>query len=117
RKVSLSLSRRGERNKVMGLELYPVRIKRANKMTHTTLTLLVSACFLGCSTNQSETSGLTRNSTEASTDTHPGNGFHLIEDFEKHRNTFESDTFDLYEHSTDGGELISFHTKDKDYRV
>ena len=86
-------------------------------MIRTTLTLLISACFLGCSTKQTQTSGLTRNSTEASADTHPGNGFHLIEDFEKYKNTFESDTSDLYEHSTDGGELILFHTKDKDYRV
>lgn len=43
--------------------------------------------------------------------------FTLIEDFEKSQALFSSDTFDLVGHSTDGGELIAFHDKSKDYFV
>mgnify|MGYP000737028932 CR=1 FL=1 len=43
--------------------------------------------------------------------------FRLIEDFEKHKSTFQSDTFELYDHSTDGGQLIAYYAKDKEYRV
>jgi hypothetical protein len=41
----------------------------------------------------------------------------LIEDFEKSQVLFSSDTFDLVGQSTEGGELIAFHSKDKDYLV
>lgn len=43
--------------------------------------------------------------------------FVLIEDFEKSQRIFSSDTFDLMNQSTDDGELIAFHNKDKDYLV
>lgn len=43
--------------------------------------------------------------------------FALIEDFEKSQMLFSSDTFDLIDQSTEGGELITFHNKDKDYLV
>lgn len=43
--------------------------------------------------------------------------FNLIEDFEKTKNTFRQDTFDLNLQSTEGGQLIVFHTADKDYLV
>ena len=43
--------------------------------------------------------------------------FELISDFEKNIGTFDSDTFNLMNHSTEGGELIVFHTNEKDYLV
>jgi hypothetical protein len=43
--------------------------------------------------------------------------FALIEDFNKNQILFSSDTFDLAGQSTDGGELIAFRNKDKDYLV
>jgi hypothetical protein len=43
--------------------------------------------------------------------------FDLIDDFEKNKKVFRSDTFDLAGHSTEGGELIAFHGKDRDYLV
>ena len=43
--------------------------------------------------------------------------FALIEDFQKNQKTFRSDTFDLADQSTDGGQLISYHKKDTDYLV
>lgn len=50
-------------------------------------------------------------------DNHPDKNFILVEDFEKSKGTFRPDTFELYDHSTDGGQLIAYHTKDKDYLV
>ena len=41
----------------------------------------------------------------------------LISDFEVNRHIFRTDTFELYNQSTDGGELIAFHSNDKDYIV
>ena len=43
--------------------------------------------------------------------------FNLISDFEKSKGTFNSDTFDLMNHSTEGGELVVFHTSEKEYLV
>ena len=43
--------------------------------------------------------------------------FALIDDFNKNQKLFLSDTFDLVNQSTDRGELIEFHNKDKDYMV
>jgi hypothetical protein len=43
--------------------------------------------------------------------------FLLVDDFEKDQKTFRSDTFDLVGKSTDGGQLIAYHKKDKDYLV
>jgi len=43
--------------------------------------------------------------------------FALIEDFEKNQKTFRADTFDLVGQSTDGGQLIAYHKKDRDYLV
>lgn len=43
--------------------------------------------------------------------------FDLIDDFEKNRKTFLPDTFDLAGHSAEGGALIVFHSKDRDYLV
>lgn len=43
--------------------------------------------------------------------------FDLISDFDANRGLFRPDTFQLSEQSTDGGELIAFHTKDRDYIV
>lgn len=48
---------------------------------------------------------------------HTDKNFSLIEDFEKSKHTFRPDTFDLNNLSTDGGQLIAYHTKDKDYLV
>lgn len=47
----------------------------------------------------------------------PLENFNLIENFERDKSTFRSDTFELNGHSTDGGQLVAYHTKDKDYLV
>ena len=44
-------------------------------------------------------------------------GFNLISDFETNKAQFNSDTFDLMNLSTEGGELIVFHTNKKEYLV
>lgn len=44
--------------------------------------------------------------------------FELLQDFEKNKAEFETpDTFELNDHSTDGGELKVFHDKNFDYVV
>lgn len=43
--------------------------------------------------------------------------FTLIDDFEKNMKVFRQDTFNLKNHSTEGGELIAFSSKDRDYLV
>ena len=43
--------------------------------------------------------------------------FTLIDDFEKNLKLFRPDTFDVVDQSTEGGELIAYHSKDKDYLV
>lgn len=50
---------------------------------------------------------------------HPStdNNFQLIDDFENHQKSFRADTFDLVDQSTDGGQLIVYHNKNKDYLV
>lgn len=46
------------------------------------------------------------------------NDFELIQDFEKNKAEFGTpDTFELNDHSADGGELKVFHNKDFDYIV
>ena len=44
-------------------------------------------------------------------------GFELLQDFEKNKAEFRTDTFELNDHSADGGELTVFHDKDFDYIV
>ncbi len=43
--------------------------------------------------------------------------FELIQDFEKNKTEFGTDTFELNDHSADGGELTVFHDKNFDYIV
>lgn len=43
--------------------------------------------------------------------------FALVDDFGKNESVFRADTFDLIDQSTDGGKLIAYHTKDRDYLV
>ena len=43
--------------------------------------------------------------------------FELLQDFEKNKAEFGKDTFELNDHSADGGELILFHDKNFDYIV
>ena len=43
--------------------------------------------------------------------------FALIDDFERNKTTFRTDEYDLSGHSTEGGQLVAFHNKDKDYIV
>jgi hypothetical protein len=43
--------------------------------------------------------------------------FELIRDFENDKGLFQTDTFDLAGQSTEGGELVAFHHKDKAYVV
>lgn len=57
------------------------------------------------------------NTTDSQAMKHPDKNFSLIEDFEKGKDTFRPDTFDLNNLSTDGGQLIAYHTKDKNYLV
>jgi hypothetical protein len=92
-------------------------------MTRTILTIVVYAGLLSCSVKESETANSTVEKVETSTpvtlttDKHPDKNFSLIEDFEKSKGMFRPDTFELFDHSTDGGQLIAYHTKDKDYLV
>lgn len=44
-------------------------------------------------------------------------GFELIENFESNKAKFNSDTLELLDHSTDGGELIVYHDNEFDYVV
>jgi len=93
------------------------------KMIRIILTILVSIGLLSCSSKDSETTNSTVEKSETTktvslnADSLADKNFSLIEDFEKNKNTFRPDTFDLNNHSTDGGRLIAFHTKDKDYLV
>jgi hypothetical protein len=43
--------------------------------------------------------------------------FELLQDFEKNKAEFGTDTFDLFGHSSEGGELTIFHDKKFDYVV
>ena len=43
--------------------------------------------------------------------------FDLLKDFESNKTKFNSDTFEILDHSTDGGELIVFHDNLFDYLV
>lgn len=43
--------------------------------------------------------------------------FALIDDFKKTERSFQSDTFNLINQSTEGGELIAYNSKNKDYLV
>ncbi|TXE19161.1 hypothetical protein ES692_04725 [Psychroserpens burtonensis] len=43
--------------------------------------------------------------------------FELIEDFEKHKAEFSTETFELNNHSANGGELTLFHDKKFNYIV
>ena len=43
--------------------------------------------------------------------------FELVQDFEKNKAEFGTDTFELNDHSADGGELKVFHDKNFDYIV
>jgi hypothetical protein len=43
--------------------------------------------------------------------------FELIQDFEKHKAEFDTEIFELFGHSSEGGELIVFHDKKFDYVV
>jgi len=74
--------------------------------------------LLSCSVKDSSTPDSTVAKIDSSTTNIPADkNFILIEDFEETKNTFRPDTFELYDQSTDGGQLIAFHTKDKDYLV
>ena len=44
-------------------------------------------------------------------------GFDLIQNFETNKTNFRTDTFELSEHSTDGGELTVFHSSKMEYLV
>ncbi|HAC25210.1 MAG TPA: hypothetical protein DCE81_09870 [Cytophagales bacterium] len=89
-------------------------------MTRTILTFFICLGLFSCSVKQSETESSTADSVEITTlttDRHSDKNFDLIDDFEKSKSTFRPDTFELFNHSTDGGQLIAYHTKDKDYLV
>jgi hypothetical protein len=45
------------------------------------------------------------------------NDFELLKDFEKNKTEFGTDTFELFGHSPEGGELTVFHNKKFDYVV
>jgi hypothetical protein len=47
----------------------------------------------------------------------PDKNFDLIEDFKNNKADLRADKFDLLGHSTEGGELIAYHQKDKTYLV
>jgi hypothetical protein len=84
------------------------------------LTFVIYFGLFSCSVKESETASSTVDSVETTTittDGHLDKNFSLIEDFEKSKGTFRPDTFELSDHSTDGGQLITYHTKDKDYLV
>jgi len=72
--------------------------------------------FLTCSNNKIESTKetpLIPNKETVATD----ENFKLLEDFKKNQSLFRADTFNLYEQSAEGGALIAFHSKDKNYLV
>jgi hypothetical protein len=111
-----------------------------NKLRHFMRILLpffLSTTLLSCSTRHSEPANSSISSQDSATrnpdstlatinnqDTtrQPSassfyKNFELIEDFEQNKTTFTKDSFDIYELSTDGGQLTAFHHNDKDYVV
>lgn len=92
-------------------------------MIRITSIILLSVGLLCCSSGDSETTSSTyeQRETKSPADSaeirYPLENFNLIEDFERDKSIFRSDTFDLNGYSTDGGQLIAYHMKDKDYLV
>jgi len=43
--------------------------------------------------------------------------FSLLDDFEKNKNSFKSDTFSLPEISNDGGQVVAYNSPEKNYKV
>lgn len=79
-------------------------------MNRKILTFVVCLGLFSCSVKQSET-------TKLAIESHSDENFQLIDDFEKDKGIFRPDTFELNENSTDGGQLIAYHSQDKDYLV
>jgi hypothetical protein len=104
---------------------------------HRILVIFFSTALIACSSRHSEpvSSSIVNRDTLAknpdstpTTDNNPDTiqqpsassfykNFELIEDFEQNKAAFTKDSFDIYEQSTDGGQLTTFHDNDKDYVV
>src|SRR5690606_37119734 len=83
-------------------------------MRHLTILLLTIGLF-SCVDNKK---------TDSNTDTKPEietdseiNDFDLLENFRSNKRKFNSDTLEILDHSTDGGELIVYHDNEFDYVV
>jgi hypothetical protein len=83
-------------------------------MRHLTILLLTIGLF-SCVENK-KTDSNTDTKTEAETGSE-FNDFDLVENFKSNKSKFNSDTFDILDHSTDGGELIVYHDNEFNYIV
>lgn len=71
--------------------------------------------FYSCKETQTHKNQI--NTSEQKTTVPAFDPFGAIQDFKEHQPEFVTDTFDLFDHSTDGGQLIVFRSKTSDYMV
>jgi hypothetical protein len=75
------------------------------------ITIFLFLCIFSCvEQKKKEINAVENPSTSKS-------NFDLIENFETNKTKFNTDTFNLNEHSTDGGELTVFHSSKMNYLV
>ncbi|HZY81130.1 MAG TPA: hypothetical protein VFE50_16515 [Cyclobacteriaceae bacterium] len=86
-------------------------------MNKTIFIFVICGALFSCSVKDTETSTPTSAQNEQSTSAKADGNFNLIDDFEKSSGLFRRDTFELYDQSAEGGQLVALHSKDKDYLV
>lgn len=79
------------------------------------LILLLSIGLFSCLENK-ETDSNAQPESEIETSSEISE-FDLLKDFESNKTKFNSDTLEILDHSTDGGELIVYHDNEFDYVV
>jgi len=75
------------------------------------ITIFLFLCFFSCVEQKKKEINTVENSTTSKSN------FDLIEIFETNKTKFNTDTFELNEHSTDRGELTVFHSSKVNYLV
>jgi len=75
------------------------------------ITIFLFLCIFSCVEQKKKEKNTVENTTISKSN------FDLIENFETNKTKFNTDTFELNEHSTDGGELIVFHSCKMNYLV
>jgi hypothetical protein len=79
------------------------------------ITLLLTIGLFSCVENK-KTDSNTETKPEIETNSEI-NDFDLLENFKSNKRKFNSDTLEILDHSTDGGELIVYHDNEFDYVV